>query len=392
MLQLSTLLPAPLGARISDESALWQRVVRPFLSSLGYGDHQLEVVPEAPGPSEGGGRMILLKAGSAVRILLEGSAPGRVPELLLVLEAGRTGAGELLESALRLCDGESSAPPLVALVYPQRSGFVLALFNTLTRMPVGLDFPSPDELAALAQGLRTAAASERRARPGLEALVRELREARGSGDPYRLVHALTGLADGWSLLGQHREAASILQELKDHPLVQSQPEWQARANRDLGQALIQQEIWVEAEQCLLECIEQYARLDRKAERAAALVDLAGVELGIEQPGTALELLQEALEVVKSLGDRRAESAILNNLAILQLAEGRMQDAAHNLEMALALESSVGRPREELLTRYNLAVVYQHLGREGAAGQLIKEVRRLGAALEEGAANGIGGGG
>lgn len=384
MLQLATLLPAPLGMRIQDEPDLWKRVVFPFLATLGYQEQQIEVVPEElEDGGESGRRVIKVKASSAFRIFLETAALQGAPELLIVLEAGRVGPGEHLETALRLCEREPAPPLLVALVYPQRSGFVLALFNVLTRMPVGLDFPAPDELASLSQGLRSAAASERRPRPGLEVLVREVREARGAGDGRRLVFALTGLADAWSMLGQHREAASVLAELQAHPMVQTQPELLARTLRDHAQALIPLESWSEAEQCLLQSIELYGGLERRSERAAALVDLAGVELGLHQPETAAQLLEEALRISISEEDRRSESAIRNNLAVLYLAESRLEDAARSLEQALELESAVGRPREELLTRYNLAVVYQRLGREGAAAQLIKEVRRLGAALSEG---------
>lgn len=371
MLQLTTLLPTPHGARVLGEEQLWERVVLPFLGTLGYTEQHVQQTLDAQSGRQG---WLLSSQPRHALPLADGQ-----PDMLLALEAGRTTPGELLERAVTQAERLVHMPPLLALVYPQRSGFVLAVFNVHTRMSIGASFPSPDELHSMAFGLRLQHQPPVQVQSPLT-WVQRLEEAQQKGDSALELHALQGLVETLLLQGLYQEALEPLARLADLPQILQEPAALARVLRDIGLCAISLERWTLAEQNLLKALDLYRELQMLPAFGATLLDLAAVQVGVGNPEGAELMLKEALALAREKKDVALEGTALNNLGQVYLAQSRLTEAAAALERALELTQAQGQPREEVLTRFNLAVIYQQQGRDDVALRLIKEVKRLSEAV------------
>ena len=369
MLSLTTLLPTPHGGRVTSEDVLWERVVEPFLQRLGYAPEQLRRHRD-PSWSRAG----FLVTHTAFSSL--------TPDLLMLLEVGRSVPGELLDQAIGMATSLPQVPPLVALVYPQRAGFVLAAFVTHTRLPWGGAFPEPQELRPLVQGLRQQVVSQEERPESLSWQSRwdSLLAREGGAPEAEQVATLVGWSDALLVSGQYREAQGVLQRLLTLATVQNSALAMARVRRDLGLVFSRLEHWPDAEQALLQALDSYRQLGELGAWGATLLDLAAVQLGQNRPESAEMLLREALAIAQQHQDATLEGAVLNNLAQSWMAQERLVEAAEALEKALAITQAQGQPREEVFARYNLAAVYQQLGRSEAAQRLVKEVKHLSTAL------------
>ncbi|MFM7204694.1 MAG: tetratricopeptide repeat protein [Myxococcota bacterium] len=363
MLQLTTLLPAPPGGRPTSREALWERLVRPFLDAQGFQDLSLTRIEQ--------------KSTSRLGWLLyhRQARPELPPDLLIVPELQQLSPGTLLEEVQQWALELEQSPPLIALCYPQRSGYVLSVFETHTGNPVGTAFPSPAELGLMADGLRR---SQRAAvpLPSHLLLTQQLHTAQLTHDSTLELEALMGLSELYLRQGQYPEAEQTLSQLAQRSEIHHNPRLHAHVLRDLGQVQLQLEKLAEAEQWLIEAAELYRRQGDRLGWGGTLHDLAAVLRQQDRVESALLLLQEALRLAQHEELLSLEAAALHNLALLQAEVGLLPEACAQLERSLELTTLLGQAAEEIIVRHNLAVLYLRQGRDEAALRLLKEVRSL----------------
>lgn len=363
MLQLTTLLPVPPGGRPSTHDALWDRLLQPFLDAQGYQSQRLAPVRHKSSPRLGW-------------LLYHRQArPELPPDLLLVAEVQQHSPGTLLNEVQQWALELEQPPPLLALCYPQRSGFVLSVFETHTGSPVGTAFPSPVELGLMADGLRR---NQRAAipLPSQELLNQQLEQSYLIQDSALELEALMGLSELYLRQGQYPEAENALLRLAQRSEVLQNPRLRAHVLRDLGQVQLQLEKLSDAEQRLIEAAELYRRQGDRLGWGGTLHDLAAVLRQQDRVESALLLLEEALRLAQHEELLSLEAATLHNLALLQAEAGLLDEACAQLERSLELTTVLGQAAEEIIVRHNLAVLYQRQGREEAALRLLKEVRSL----------------
>jgi len=374
MLQIATLLPAPHGVQVTDEGSLWEEIARPFLETVGYGARHIHIVDQRD-------RGDVWPTFYAIihHTRVEDMAGA---DLVMVLDARPVIPGELLDRAIEWAQQQPHSPPLLALVYPQRNGFVLAAFHAATRMPIGVTFPSPSALQSLAAGLRRVSIPQKDAATEAPKLQDSLLEARLQRDTPLATEILGELAQVYQVQGRYSEACETLTELLAIHRSHGNAELRASTLKMLGQVEMLLQRFPAAEAHLMESLEVFQALGDQTAEAATLVDLGGVYLCQQSYEAAEGCLDRALSFCRESEDLDGEGAVLNNLAHLGLATGAYKVAAENLERSLEISRALGEPREEVITLYNLAVAYTYLGREAQAARLVREVRRLSDMLED----------
>jgi hypothetical protein len=74
---------------------------------------------------------------------------------------------------------------------------------------------------------------------------------------------------------------------------------------------------------------------------AALNNLALAHGQQNEPGPAIELLEQALALARAQGDRHREAALLNNLADLLHASGQVAAAQERVKQSVTLYAEIG---------------------------------------------------
>lgn len=176
--------------------------------------------------------------------------------------------------------------------------------------------------------------------------------ARESGDPGRIVAALTALGMIACYCGKAAEGVEYLEQAADFRGVDRRQE--ADARNALGQNLVDLQRFGEAESQLLAALAIYAELE-DARGQAEVLGMLGI-LNMERGATdsATSAYRRAIDTSRRIGYRHGEAVNLMNLAILLVFTNQLGEALRMFDASAATYTMMGNARGSALVDANAA--------------------------------------